>query len=515
MKKTKDKNTAASVLLLIVFSVLTAFSQFMNGDDYLWYYSVEDPMLDSWTKANGRLFSNQMTIWLCRSIPFRTVFVAVTFAIFLILLSKLFDFRNITKGSKYCLALILLIMIPSTTYAETVVWISGYTNYIFSMVILFGYILFMFRYLFSQSTPKLWTALIILPAAVIGGLCVEHITIYSFFLSVTMIILAVKMKKKCLPHALMYFTGVVISCVLMFGRSTYTDIAVDGDAVGNRYFEIGFANIMQNAYTYVIPHFTKDYWIMPILITAAFTLIYAKTDFSEKKPKYLNTCLVVCWLYSIYSIFTTCFSNFRIFSPAMRIVALETAFAFVYLVSLAYLIRVFMDRNGMIRSWIYLLSTFLVTAPFVFISPATARCFLADYLFWVLLCGEVITTVLKTINVKLRKKFSVFCFVSSAAAASLILYACLSNKYINTLRYEYIKEQISDKNCRSVELILLPYTEYNHEDLEDGLFDSELSVGDFSYGKYIMKYHGIEYDGKTKYLEIKVSPYDYFIKKAE
>jgi hypothetical protein len=30
-----------------------------------------------------------------------------------------------------------------------------------------------------------------------------------------------------------------------------------------------------------------------------------------------------------------------------------------------------------------------------------------------------------------------------------------------------------------------------------------------------MKYHCIEYDGKTKYLEIKVTPYDYFIKKAE
>ena len=156
MKKFLEKNSLSSILLIVVFSILTSISQFMNGDDYLWYFSANDSELEAWTKANGRLFSNQMTMLLCRNIPFRTIFVAVSFALFLILLSKLFDFDNVTKGGKYCLALTFFILIPPTAYAESVVWISGYTNYIFSMVLLFLYIYLMliFVYLFSFQNHK-------------------------------------------------------------------------------------------------------------------------------------------------------------------------------------------------------------------------------------------------------------------------------------------------------------------------------------------------------------------------
>ena len=515
MKKFLEKNSLSSILLIVVFSILTSISQFMNGDDYLWYFSANDSELEAWTKANGRLFSNQMTMLLCRNIPFRTIFVAVSFALFLILLSKLFDFDNVTKGGKYCLALTFFILIPPTAYAESVVWISGYTNYIFSMVLLFLYIYLMFRSLFSDKAPALWNALLYLPLALFCGLCVEHITIYSVILAILMVVLAVKLKKKCLPHALMYLLGAVISCVLMFSDPTYGQIAGSGDMVGDRYFEIGFSNVLQNAFSFVVPHYTKDYWIIPIVITVAFTLLYVKNDFEDKKPKYMKLCLSICWGYSVYSIFTTCFSNFRIFSPAMRIIALETAFSFIYIVSIAYLISVFMDRNKKIRAYTYLVSTFLLTAPFVFISPATARCFLANNLFWILLCGEVVTAALKTVDVKYLKKLNPCIFVLSSAAASLILFICLSNKYVNTLRYNYIKEQVQDKENKLVELILLPYTEYSHEDLEEGLFADGLRVGDFGYNEFILKYHGIEYDGVTKYTEVKISPYDYFVKDTD
>ena len=111
------KNKSALVkwfpfILIGVFAVITAFTVYMNGDDYLWYYSVEDSALDVWRTPNGRLFSNQMTIWLVRSYWFRTLFIAATLAAFLILLGKLTDFEKKLGSARYYIALFLLVTIP-------------------------------------------------------------------------------------------------------------------------------------------------------------------------------------------------------------------------------------------------------------------------------------------------------------------------------------------------------------------------------------------------------------------
>ena len=144
------KNKSALVkwfpfILIGVFAVITAFTVYMNGDDYLWYYSVEDSALDVWRTPNGRLFSNQMTIWLVRSYWFRTLFIAATLAAFLILLGKLTDFEKKLGSARYYIALFLLVTIPAMTYAETVRWISAYTNYVISIMLVLIYLHFLFR----------------------------------------------------------------------------------------------------------------------------------------------------------------------------------------------------------------------------------------------------------------------------------------------------------------------------------------------------------------------------------
>ena len=499
-------------LFVFIFALCSSLALFMNGDDYLWYYSVEDSSLDAWRTPNGRLFSNQVTIWLVRNIPFRIIFITLTFAAFLVIMGRLFDFKDHIKGNKYYFPLLLLIFIPHTTYAETINWISGYTNYVFSVLMTFVYLLFMFRCFFTEYTAKRIWAVPVFLIGLTGGLCVEHMTIYNVMLAVTLIVIAVKIKKRTVLHAVSFFVGAAVSCFLMFGRGIYGDIYSKGDEVGNRYFELGFSNILQNAYSFIVVHYTKDFWAIPIIITAAFTVLLFRKDLSGSKHKYLMPCITVCWLYSVYSIYTGCISNLRVFTPAMRIVALETAFSFIYVVSLAYLIYVFLDKNSRIRAYIYLVSTFMLTAPFLFISPATARCFFSNYMFWILLCGEVVTCAASTIDWKYGRIAGGFMFTCVFAAAFLILTACFTNKYIDALRFDYIQEQLSEKNNKKLELIDIPYTEYNHDDLEDGLINDTHMVGDFTYGQYIMKYHNIVYDKNITYVELQVSPYDYYIK---
>ncbi len=513
MFKRKDKKKIIPKILIGLFAVLSALSLFMNGDDYLWYYSGDQTELNGWSTPNGRLFSNQITIWLVRNIPFRTIFVALTLILFLFFLAKLIDFKNVTANTKYYMALIFLIMIPCRTYKETVLWISGFTNYIFSMVIILFFLLFFFNCLFNDYVPHKISAIFFLGLGIIGGLCVEHITIYNSILSAACVVIALKSKKKCLLHTVSFMAGAVTACVLMFNNNIYSDIYSDSDSVGGRYFKFDFSDIFHTAFSYVAVHYTKDFWIAPILLSVSFTFIYYKKEHSEKTPKYLKPSLTICWLYSGYSVFTSCFSNIRYINAAMRIVALETAFSFMYVVSLAYLIYLYLDKNGKIRSYLYLISSFLVTSQFLFVSPVTPRCFFANYFFWILLCGELLFTVIWMIGSERFLKVSEKAVgILSAALASIITFICLSNRYFDDLRYDYIRKQISSGR-KNLNIIMLPYSEYTSDDLENGLLNNQEHVGHYFYSDYKLMYHDIEVPPDKEYVEIQVSPYDYYMEK--
>ncbi|WP_367270468.1 DUF6056 family protein [Ruminococcus sp.] len=512
----KNKSNLLNVLpygVIALFVVCTSLALFMNGDDFLWYFSRSDEALSSWTTPNGRLFSNQMTYWLVRSILFRTIFISITFFAFIILLSKLFDIENKCGKIKYYAVLFSFVCIPPATYAETVNWISGYTNYIFSLIPIFSYLFFMFRYVFSDRKPPLMYALIFTVLGLVGGLCVEHITIYSVILAAAMLVIVLKNNRKCVIHAVGYLIGAVVSCVIMFSSSAYSEIYSDGDSVGGRQFKFDFSDIMHNAYSYVVMHYTKDYWALGLILTIGLSVLYFRSSFGEKKPKYLDICMRICWVYAAYSVFTSCVSNIVSYSPAMKLVAIETAFSFLYVISIAYLVTFFLSRNGSIRACIYLVSTFILTAVFVFISPVTARCFFANYIFWILLCGEVVSEVIKGSGEKALGMIERLAFTAAMSAAFLISYECLSNKYYNELRFDYIEEQMQDKNCRSIRTIILPYGKYVNDDLEDGLFDSQNVIGKFEYSDYILRYYGIDVERARQMAIIKVSVYDYNIEK--
>lgn len=516
MKIIKDsfsKKQLIPYFFICLFALGSALSLFMNGDDYIWCYSDECPELSPWRFPNGRLFSNFVTKYLTRIFSFRIIFVFITFSLTLIFLGRLFDYHNITKSTKYYIASILFVFIPHGTYAETVNWISGYTNYVFSMLIIMIYIFFVFKCIFDGYIPKPYSAALILLISLCCGLCVEHVTIYCVILGAVTVILAFKKNKKVVLHTLAFLMGSVVSCFLMFGSSMYSDIYSNGDSLGGRAFHIGFENIMQNAYSYVFMHYTKDYWIISAAITVCFTVLYIKKDFTEKSPKYLKLCMVICWLYAAYSVFTMCVSDLRVFTPAMRVAAFETAFSFIYVVAIAYLIYVFLDKNGRIRAYFYMISTLLLTGPFLFISPVTPRCFLANYIFWILLCGEIFTAAIKDTDTKYTVKMRVGAFALAFCSVFLVMTACITNKYINELRYDYIKEQLQDKKNKQIRIILLPYTEFNYDDLQEGLIYTSPFMDDIRYADYIMKYYGIEIDKDIKYVEQKISPYDYYIEK--
>ncbi len=499
-------------LMLIIFSVCTSLSEFLIGDDFLWFYSKSDSSLASWGITNGRVFSNWLTYLLVRSNLFRTVFIALTFFLFILILSRLFDFERKIGKSRIYLCLFLFVLIPRTTYAETVNWISGYTNYVISILLLFIYVSFAFRCVFLEYKPRKVSSVLFLPLALACGLCVEHITIYCAFFSVLMLIIIIRKNKTAVIHSLMFTAGAFASVCIMFFNDSYKQIYLSGDEVGNRYFELGIANIMQNAYSFVVMHYTKDFWPSAVLITCGLTFLYFK--YEAEKTKYMKLSMTVCWLYSSYSVFTDIFENLRSNTPEMKIIALETAFSFLYVVSIAYLAFVLLKKGRRCRVYIYLASTFLLTAPFVLISPSTARCYFANYMFWILICGEILSEVYEHFSERLVEKIRGFASAVTFSVVFLISYICLTNKYYNVVRIDYIKEQLQDESRKHINIITLPYRDYTIDEFYLCISEN-YGIGETEYRDYILRYYNIDADEVARRKYIEYGTKDYYIEKNQ
>ena len=499
------------VILIAGFALVSALCLFFICDDFIWYFVKDVDALKTYQVPNGRYFSNFITYIIVRSSLIRTLFYSITLTLLIVSLSKIIDFEKKLRNLKYITAFTLFLLIPKEMYSEVLNWISGYTNYAFVFLLTSFYMIFSFKVAFTDYTPHKFTILFLLPLSFLGGLCVEHVTIYNLIYSIAIIFIIYKLRKRLFIHNFTYLFGTIAAAVVMFSNDAYSSIAIDGDNIGNRGFEFSITDIYMQTYRFVITHYAREFWSIHFLIGISFLFIYYKLDISNKnslKHKYAIPCFVTIFSYAVYSLFTSCFETFKPLNMSMKIRAIETAFAFVYVISLAYLIIVLLNKNVAIRCIIYLFSTLIVSMPFVIVSPVTARCFFVDYMFWILLSGEIFAVAFECSDFLKSKIFTSVCTAIPIILGMSICGIDISNKYYNTLRFKYIEEQI-DNNVKNVEFISLPYDSYTNDDLSDiNIFEPVLD-NDNSYGMYIFMYYDINLPDLNDFQYMLITCQDY------
>lgn len=495
----------APCAVIVLYAAVTALALFMNGDDYIWYYVGRDADFNEYTAPNGRYFSNFVTTLIVRYPVFRYIFIPVTIVAFLYVLAKLLNIDKKVSEVRLCFALSFLILIPASTYAETILWMSGFTNYVFSVVLTLIFILTLFNVLFRGREFKLYHFLLFPVLAVVAGLCVEHIAIYDVFLGIAAIILLRIKRKKFYVAPFFYLIPACISIALMFTNRNYSNIAESGDDVGIRTFYFSFSDLFYNIEQFVVPNYIKRFFAVNLVIAVSFLILYRFNTKRFKASKYAPLCMTIVILYAAYSVFYSCYTDLVALKPDMKIRGFEVAFTFLYIVSLLYMLWVFFDGSRLIRFYFYICSTILLTAPFSFINPVTARCFFENYVFWILFSGELLFTAVSLIGSD-SSDFIRSCFIFVASALTVfVLGACISNKYYNDLRFDYIREQAEDPSIDRIQIIDLPYQKYVHDDLSDtSATDEDTSI--YSYYWLMCRYYGIDGNDK-KFTHISTSDY--------
>ncbi|MDE6425551.1 MAG: hypothetical protein K2K89_05390 [Ruminococcus sp.] len=484
-------------ILIILFSIISSLCLFFKLDDYIWYYAIEESSLEKYKMPNGRYFSNIITHILVHNSALRFIFCMAVLVIFLVIMSQLIDFEKVSRKVSITFAFFLFLVMPAATYSQTVNWFSGFTNYILSFMLTGIYIYITFKILFTNYVPRKNFLMFFL--AFVGGLCIENISIYNLIYSIVIIFLIKNRKKKIYSGNIFYFIGAILSVILMFFNDTYSQIISGNDETGVRNFEFSFSDVYSKMYKYVIPNYAKAFWIVHIIIAFSLLVMHLR---QENHSKYEKICIYICIAYSVYSIFDSCFSEFIIISASMKIRAFEGAFIALYLLSLVYLFVKLLCVDSAIRCIIYLASTLIVIAPFIVVSPVTPRCIFADYIFWILLTGEIFLTAFKDYKFFKTNSFADIMFILPLTISVIITGINITNNYYDNIRFDYIKEQI-DNNSKIIYLVELPYPDYEYEDFDETLF-SEI------HGTYIFRYHGIEVN-PDDYKFIFISPEDYLL----
>ena len=518
LNKIKDNKITFIVCgIFLLYIIIQCCTFVMAGDDYWWSYLDNIVQLFGDSDLNGRYLTNSITYFIIK-IPFLRPLVCTPFlAVLFFLVAKCLKTSKKTSLMTYLISGLCIILLPSDIAKFTTRWISGFTNYVISLVFTLLYIIFILR-LFEgkQCNLPVWSSLLFLILGFAGALCVENITLYNCVLSVFAIIFSfVRFKKVHISHVA-YFVGSVIGTIVMFMNPNYHQItSAEGDQQGFRAIEFDFSDIFSTIYRDISTSFSHSFLFVHIAIAVSITVIFYKKYHSlnaKGVPKYARIFLPVIISYAVYSSFSQLFCGLISMTPALRVNAILLAFAFIYILGVLYMVYVLLDLSKFIKVTFFICSVIVVTAPFIVVKPITPRCFFATYIFWGLVAGtlfiemidDISSIQLKSLSCVLSVFFSFVCFILS--------YIYISNYYVDNLRIDYIKEQY-ESNSRVIEIIDLPYMEYstssfydcfeNYNDEENILNDSKSYYADF-----IVKAWGVDKDLlNKKFVEISIQDY--------
>ncbi|SFX36638.1 DUF6056 family protein [Ruminococcus sp. XPD3002] len=505
--------------IFMLYAIIQCCTFVMSGDDYWWSSldTISEIFGDS--DLNGRYLTNFITYYVIKVPIFRPLFCVPFLVALFFLIADVLKTSKKSSLMTYLISGLCIMLVPSGIAMLTTLWISGFTNYIVSIVLTLIYINFVIP-LFNgnQCNLPVWSSVLFLLLGFISALCLENITIYNNVLAVfTVIFSYVRFKKLHIMH-ISYLVGSIVGTVIMFLNPNYHQIASDkGDQHGLRTFEFDFSDIFSTLYRDISTAFSHSFLFIHLAIAVSITVLFYKKYHSlnsKGAPKYAKIFLPVIIAYAAYSAFSQVFCGLISMTPALRVNAILLAFAFIYMLGIVYMSFVLLDLSRFIKVSFLICSVIIVTAPFIVVKPITPRCFFATYIFWGLTAGTllmemfgVISSIqLKSISYVLSVFFSFICFILSD------IY--ISNYFVDQLRIDYVKEQF-ESNSRVIEVISLPYTEYCDYSIYKHLSNNSNTdnVMDgfnlyYDYPSYIIKTWGVDKELlNKKFVEISIQDY--------
>ena len=466
-KNINKKTVILSVILFFVFAILVYLFPY-SGDDWAWGSQLGLARLaNHFDNYNGRYAGNLLVLALTRSEVLNFVVIGASL-VCICLFPKLFS--DSKKFTVYVFGILLFLLIPKQIFVQSVVWTSGYSNYVPPILMSLLYFIII-KNIFDKDKPS-YHRITFIFAAIIGfisALFMENVTLYNIAISAIIIFFVIiKFKKICLTH-LAHLMGSIAGAGLMFSNSVYRSIASGSDGYRSTAFDSDLKEtIIEHTEVIFQQFFANNIIILIIfsLLCVAIYILYARTS-SDKKLKSLGLLLILLNVFSCFMIYSKNAFAYWFFGIGhaksdLITIGLFALVAIIYFGSALLTVFICVDSNkNKFKTLFLLISVPILIAPLVFVNPIGPRCFFPPYLMLISACVLLFVHIQNKMNITAETNKGI---AISLLAGCLALFTFLFSIYstIHTYdikRNDYVKKQI-EAGRETVTVCLLPYASY-------------------------------------------------------
>ena len=262
MLKKWNKASRIVSLIFLVFAAVQCSTFVMGGDDFWWAYIPSVDYLFNKLDINGRYLTNVITYYISHIPVLRPVVCIPFFMALYFLVSGILVRGGKDRFWSNAFTALAIMLTPTNIVLLTTNWLSGFTNYVISIVFSLIYVAYCLPVIdHKQDKRPAWLAVPFLILGFAGAFCVENISIYNVCIGLFFVIYPLVKFKKVHPVNIAFLIGAAVGMFVMLQSPAYSKILSDADDTGFRAVEIDFSNILMTFYVELLPYIARMFYI--------------------------------------------------------------------------------------------------------------------------------------------------------------------------------------------------------------------------------------------------------------
>ncbi len=470
MKKIKNDSRLRLVTMLLSVAAVAAMlwcAPYFK-DDWAWGSQVGlERLQNHFVGYNGRYLGNLLVMVLTRSLPAKIILMTAGVLALPLLVSRL---ANPKLYLLLPLSLLGMAVMPADLFRQTVVWASGFSNYMPPVLLTLCYLLLVWD-LWGDTTPvqSKWGPLCALLIGGCGALFMEHVTLYNLALAVAVLVFSKIKHHRTYATHWCFLSGALVGAGIMFTNSAYGFISTGKDQFSYRSMAIGgtvqryFDTIGKNIF-HISNYLTECNAVLNVLLAALFCIVlhrlFKKGSVTKSRRVWLTVSAGVLVAYAAYSSVLTLWAKIAGSNIARNSIAPGWRFAFTLLFSFALLLCILLgieSRRRKGQMLFALVSVYVFCTPLFIVTPLTARCFLPCYAMFMLLAALLLDLIYRDTANKPKAARTAGMVFAACLIALGVFYATVfvQIKDYSAGREAYVQTQI-DRGEKQVYLPMYP-----------------------------------------------------------
>lgn len=458
--KSKWPKVYFSIVFLYFF--ILRFLVIPSGDDFFWggeqgnyllHHGFYGPQNIYGGSSNGRYIGNFLEIFTIHHLLPAMLMYGIFWTLLLYCMWKL------TGKTKLSLLLSSLFVFTfQDGYISTVLsWNAGFINYVPPISLMLLYLVVLKQYFEDDlKINRYFLAIGTFLMSLVGGLFVEHLTLYQIFIGIVALVVGRLVFKKAIAFFQSgYLLGAIASAAIMFSHpayhehSTYRNTNFDLQAIINNYFSI------THFWFNTLNVFVNIAICLAIIVLSSKLL---KNDFRRRMTSFVAGFFGVYYLIVNIWLSRQHYDQFFMYKQiSSKVPMIDGVMTIIFWLFLIYATISFFNLKKDYLTYFSMFTYFALISPFILIvSPINSREFFTAYIFLYLGAIMFVTKALSFYSFKTRRTVKILTFV-------LLLLCALNVETKMAINYQANLERVQDEQFIAGKTALkkhVPYRKY-------------------------------------------------------